>query len=81
LEGNEDETADDEPLDQGLPGGECHRREPLTSLLDFLLKIHSGDQDGFVLIPSPSTIVMYLSIGSSVNFSVVPPGCGHFTSS
>ena len=31
--------------------------------------------------PSPSTMVMYRSRGKLVKRSVVPPGCGHFTSS
>jgi hypothetical protein len=33
------------------------------------------------LTPSPSVMVMYLSIGSSINLSVLPLGSGHFTSS
>ena len=31
--------------------------------------------------PSPSTIVIYRSMGRSVKRSVFPPGWGHFTSS
>ena len=39
-------------------------------------------QDAFALAtPSPSMMVMYLSIGRPVNRSVVPLGSGHFTSS
>src|SRR5580765_1642662 len=32
-------------------------------------------------LSSPSMIVMYRSVGMSVNRSVFPLGCGHFTSS